>query len=267
MGSTNFTPNYNLPQFIGTDKPAWLTDVNGAFSNIDTAIKNAADAATNASSVAGSASSTATAAADAANTLDTQINTPSTGLAAVVSNHTIKISGIESTIGNTPLTTVAQTLSGAIDEVKNAGDAIIAEIGNTPLTTEAQTLTGAIEEVKNMTVSGLTVTVTGSAEKTVRALLNELNALINPSNISTNSVLEILNTNTGRREFYTLATAASNVYVFSRFSVSSNDYNMYAYNCDPANSSGGYWRGSTQSPTYSDRTSDNTADIQYILHY
>ena len=118
MGSTNFTPNYNLPQFIGTDKPAWLTDVNGAFSTIDTAIKNAADAASNASSVAGSASSTATAAANTANTLNTQINTPSTGLAAVVSDHTTNISGITSMIGSTPLTTVAQTLTGAIEEVK-----------------------------------------------------------------------------------------------------------------------------------------------------
>lgn len=118
MGSTNFTPNYNLPQFIGTDKPAWLTDVNGAFSSIDTAIKNAADAASNASSVAGSASSAATAAANTANTLDTQINTPSTGIAAVVSNHTTDITSIQSAIGTTPLTTVAQTLTGAIEEVK-----------------------------------------------------------------------------------------------------------------------------------------------------
>jgi len=120
MGSTNFTPNYNLPQFIGTDKPAWLTDINGAFSSIDTAIKNAADAASNASSVAGSASSAATAAANTANTLDTQINTPSTGLAAVVSDHTTDISNIKSSIGTTPLTTVAQTLTGAIEEVKGS---------------------------------------------------------------------------------------------------------------------------------------------------
>lgn len=45
MAHTNSTPNYNLPQFVTTDKPAWLTDINGAFSDIDTAIDAAKDAA------------------------------------------------------------------------------------------------------------------------------------------------------------------------------------------------------------------------------
>ena len=45
MSHTNTTPNYNLPQFVGTDKPAWLTDINQAFSSIDTAIKSAKDTA------------------------------------------------------------------------------------------------------------------------------------------------------------------------------------------------------------------------------
>lgn len=48
MSHTNSTPNYNLPQFVTTDKPAWLTDINGAFSAIDTAIDAAKDAADNA---------------------------------------------------------------------------------------------------------------------------------------------------------------------------------------------------------------------------
>ena len=47
MAHTNSTTNYNLPQFISTDKPAWLTDFNGAMSDIDTAIYTAStDAAT-----------------------------------------------------------------------------------------------------------------------------------------------------------------------------------------------------------------------------
>lgn len=39
MSSTNHTTNYNLPQFVGSDKPAWLGDINPAFSAIDTAMK------------------------------------------------------------------------------------------------------------------------------------------------------------------------------------------------------------------------------------
>ena len=38
MSSTNHTTNYNLPQYVGSDKPAWLGDINPAFSAIDTAM-------------------------------------------------------------------------------------------------------------------------------------------------------------------------------------------------------------------------------------
>ena len=55
MSHTNSTPNYNLPQFVGTDKPTWLNDVNGAFTSIDTQMKANADSATSASSNATSA--------------------------------------------------------------------------------------------------------------------------------------------------------------------------------------------------------------------
>lgn len=48
MSHTNSTPNYNLPQFLTTDKPFWLTDINGAFLAIDTGIDAAKDAADNA---------------------------------------------------------------------------------------------------------------------------------------------------------------------------------------------------------------------------
>lgn len=69
MSHTNSTTNYGLPQFVTTDKPAWLTDINGAFSAIDAGIdaaKDAADAAqgdaTQALTDAGTAGTTATAA-------------------------------------------------------------------------------------------------------------------------------------------------------------------------------------------------------------
>ena len=43
MSSTNKTANYNLSQFIGTDKPTWLNDYNGDMSKIDSAIAALAD--------------------------------------------------------------------------------------------------------------------------------------------------------------------------------------------------------------------------------
>ncbi len=38
MSFTNKTPNLSLPQWIGSDKPQFLTDINGAFSAIDASI-------------------------------------------------------------------------------------------------------------------------------------------------------------------------------------------------------------------------------------
>lgn len=73
MSHTNSTTNFGLPQFITTDKPAWLTDVNVAYQAIDTAMKNNQTAASNAQADASqalldaaSAGSTASAASSAA---------------------------------------------------------------------------------------------------------------------------------------------------------------------------------------------------------
>lgn len=57
MSSTNKTTNYDLSQFVSTDKPAWLTDYNQDMSKIDTAVKSAADTATGADGKADAAAS------------------------------------------------------------------------------------------------------------------------------------------------------------------------------------------------------------------
>lgn len=59
MSSTKKTTNYQLSQYIGTDKPTYLGDYNSDMSKIDAAIKKAADAASTAASTAGSAQSKA----------------------------------------------------------------------------------------------------------------------------------------------------------------------------------------------------------------
>lgn len=56
MSSTNKTSNYELSQFIGTDRPAWLADYNTDMSKIDAQMKLNADSATSASGTATSAS-------------------------------------------------------------------------------------------------------------------------------------------------------------------------------------------------------------------
>ena len=80
MASTNKTTHYDLPQFVGTDKPTWLGDVNGAMSAIDAAIyealttgQNANSLATSANAMAGSAASAASNAVQTANSASTSI--------------------------------------------------------------------------------------------------------------------------------------------------------------------------------------------------
>ena len=70
MAHTNSTTHYSLPQFVTTDKPAWLTDFNGAMSNIDTGIYNAQDKADDAAEDATQALSDAADAQTTANTAD-----------------------------------------------------------------------------------------------------------------------------------------------------------------------------------------------------
>ena len=85
MGATNQTTNYELPLFIGTDKPSWLGDFNGAMNKIDTSIKGNKDEIdslktrmTATESVANSASSTASTALTNANNAQSTANTAQT---------------------------------------------------------------------------------------------------------------------------------------------------------------------------------------------
>lgn len=71
MSSTNKTTNYELSQFIGTDKPAWLGDYNTDMGKIDAQMKLNADGITAAS---GSATSANTAIGTLAN-LTTTVKT------------------------------------------------------------------------------------------------------------------------------------------------------------------------------------------------
>jgi outer membrane murein-binding lipoprotein Lpp len=52
FASTNKTANYELPQFVGTDKPTWLGDFNSAMADIDAGMhENASDISAMASDV------------------------------------------------------------------------------------------------------------------------------------------------------------------------------------------------------------------------
>ena len=113
MSATNATTNYSFPLFIGTDKPAWLVDWNGATTAIDGQIKTVDTAVqANATSIA-SLSTTVSAHTTSISTISGEITTLTTGLNTAQGN----INTINSLIGNGEPTTSDKTLIGAINEI------------------------------------------------------------------------------------------------------------------------------------------------------
>ena len=75
FASTNKTANYELPQFVGTDKPTWLGDFNEAMSDIDTGMHANATAISNMQTDVASATQAASRASQDVTALTTTVNT------------------------------------------------------------------------------------------------------------------------------------------------------------------------------------------------
>ena len=113
MSATNHTTNYELPIFVGTDKPAWLVDWNGAMTAIDTAIHTAEGKADQAGTdIGGIESSIST-----INGTLTSINNAVSQLRIDTNANTGNINTINSLIGNGEPTTTDKTIIGAINEI------------------------------------------------------------------------------------------------------------------------------------------------------
>ena len=113
MSATNSTTNYNLPVFVGTDKPAWLTDWNGAMNIIDGAINSVSTAQQGDATAISTLNSSVQALGDTVSGHTTAI----TSLNSQVSGNTGSINTINSLIGNGEPTTTDKTIIGAINEL------------------------------------------------------------------------------------------------------------------------------------------------------
>ena len=113
MSATNSTPTINLPLFIGTDKPAWLTDWNGSMNAIDSAIATLQTAEGGTATALASLSQSVTALSGTVEQHTTAIQTVTTATAA----NTGSINTITSLIGNGEPTTDDKTIIGAINEI------------------------------------------------------------------------------------------------------------------------------------------------------
>lgn len=182
MGHTNSTANLALPQFIGTDKPTWLSDVNGAFAAID-AYAGSNDAALaivdgKADTAIGDASSAVTTAGNAATTAGNAATT-ATNANTIAGNALTVANGINSKVGVlTNLTTTDKsTVVNAINEVngKDAGDIAYDNTGSGLAATNVQ---DAIDEVAQggggSTAWTQIGTQTGSVAIAISGTYNEL---------------------------------------------------------------------------------------------
>ncbi len=147
MAHTNQTAHYHLPQYVGTDIANPLTDTNGAYEAIDTAIY--------------------------------EVGQTASGMASDID--ALKIQN-----GDSALDTTAQTLSGAINELKSGADALglrvtATETDVSTLQTQMSTATSNITTL-NTSVAGLQTEMGGKASATA---LNNLTVKVGTGNLNT----------------------------------------------------------------------------------
>ena len=155
FGHTNSTPNYELPQFVGTDKPQWLTDINQAFLAIDTAIHTAYGSASQANTNIGDLTNLTTTAKNNLVSSINEIDSDLGGVSSTVASHTIAIGDNTTAIGTLAnLTTTSKSnLVSAVNEVDLVSSNNATSIGtlSSLTTTEKSNLVGAINEVNAQT--------------------------------------------------------------------------------------------------------------------
>lgn len=143
MSATNHTTNYELPIFVGTDKPAWLVDWNGAMAAIDTAIHTAEGKADQAGTdIGGIESSIST-----INSTLTSINSAVSQLRIDTNANTGSINTITSLIGNGEPTTTDKTIIGAINEINATEHDIEPVVVHTVIADGVKTYTQLLSEI------------------------------------------------------------------------------------------------------------------------
>ena len=122
MAHTNSTTNYNLPQWVGSDKPTFLGDLNTAFNDIDAQMKTNADGIVAADDKAQNATTLANDAQDDVDALTLRVTTAEGDIAnntTLIGNNTTSINNLTSSIDtiNTQLGNKQNTITGAASTV------------------------------------------------------------------------------------------------------------------------------------------------------
>ena len=177
FASTNKTTNYELPQFVGNDKPTWLSDFNGAMATIDAGMhENATDISAMASDVSSASAAAAQASSDVA-TLTSTVSTLSSNVSTVTTTANNAQSTATSAL-NTANTAngKADTNASAITSLDSRVDSVeedIAEFNFDTFTTISKNDTTASNVNSDYAITGLTL-ATNSGNKNVFKLYGQV---------------------------------------------------------------------------------------------
>lgn len=155
MASTNKTTHYELSQYVGSDKPTYLTDYNTDMSNIDTGIYNAQSKGDSAYTLASGADTKADTALSNAGTALTNAGTANTNIGTMANLTTSEKS----------------SLVGAINEVDGNVDTLNSKFNFTTFTSYG---TSDVTNNSNGTLSECSLTLATNSDNSVLKLYGNI---------------------------------------------------------------------------------------------
>ena len=142
MSSTNKTTHYEFPQYIGSDIPNILTDINPAFETIDTVLYEQGQQITESEADLSTLEAAVTQATSDVTVMQGSIAT----MAGVLETTRALATDNKETIGQGTLDTVAQTLIGAANELNKSK---VGKVLASYKTTASETWSHALTELFN----------------------------------------------------------------------------------------------------------------------
>lgn len=176
MASTNKTTHYELSQYVGTDKPTYLTDYNNDMSAIDTGIYNAQTKADSGYSLANTADGKADQALINAGSAQTDASTALTRIGTLANLTTTEKTSVVGAINE--VNTLAGTAESNVEKLNLTSftttygsnmTASVGSVGQYSAITVATNSDGSIGKiygtiyVTTSSESAMTVTITGTA--------------------------------------------------------------------------------------------------------
>lgn len=183
MAHTNSTTNYNLPQWVGSDKPTFLGDLNTAFSDIDAQMKTNADGIVAADDKAQNATTLANDAQDDVDALTLRVTTAEGNISA----NSDRISVHDTDIEN--ITTSIATINTALNNKQNTITGAASTVTTNNLTASRVLVSDSTGKITNSSISDTELSrlsgVTGNIQTQINNIHSNDNLIYSSNNIPT----------------------------------------------------------------------------------